>query len=141
MEQKNRSLVRAYFGAQRLDTPEQLRLVNSLYEEMWVYYNFFQPVQRQTARQAVADGHNVTRLRRTHDEARTPLERLLATGTLDDKMRLHLLSIREHTNPLSLKVPIYHRLGQLQHPNTKQTKEEGLASQVTISLGRTAKAR
>ena len=141
VEQKNRSLVRAYFGAQRLDTPEQLRIVNSLYEEMWVYYNFFQPVQRQTARQAVVDGHNVTRVRRTHDEARTPLDRLLATGILDEAMRQLLLTIRDKTNPLLLKERIYHGLGQLQHPNAKQTKEEGLASTVTISFGRTAKAR
>ena len=141
VEQKNHSLVRAYFGAQRLDTPEQLRLVNSLYADMWVYYNFFQPVQRQTARQAVVDGHNVTRVRRTHDEARTPLDRLLATGILNEAMRQLLLTIRDKTNPLSLKESIYHGLGQLQRLNTKQTKEEGLASQVTISFGRTAKAR
>src|SRR5260370_28802624 len=42
--QKNATLVRQYFGMIRLDTPEQVKAMNALYEKMWLYYNFFQPV-------------------------------------------------------------------------------------------------
>src|SRR5438105_8023381 len=44
VEQKNETLVRHYFGHLRLSTPEQIAAANALYEQMWVYYNLFQPV-------------------------------------------------------------------------------------------------
>ena len=44
VEQKNATLVRKYFGTVRLDTPEQVTAMNALYEQMWLYYNLFQPV-------------------------------------------------------------------------------------------------
>ena len=44
VEQKNYSLVRAYLGYERLDTPAQSMAVNALYDRMWLYYNLFQPV-------------------------------------------------------------------------------------------------
>jgi hypothetical protein len=46
VEQKNDTLVRAYLGYERLDTVEQTNLLNQLYDLMWLYYNFFQPVMR-----------------------------------------------------------------------------------------------
>ena len=47
VEQKNDTLVRQYFGDLRLDSAEQLEEMNALYEQMWLYYNFFQPVLHQ----------------------------------------------------------------------------------------------
>lgn len=44
VEQKNDTLVRQYFGDLRLDKSSQLEQMNTLYEHMWLYYNFFQPV-------------------------------------------------------------------------------------------------
>src|SRR5512146_2083140 len=44
VEQKNDTLVRAYFGNERLDTLEQCDRLNAIYAQMWVYYNLFQPV-------------------------------------------------------------------------------------------------
>ena len=46
VEQKNSTLVRAYLGFDRLDSMAQTRLLNQLYDKMWLYYNFFQPVMR-----------------------------------------------------------------------------------------------
>ncbi len=46
VEQKNQCLVRAYLGNERLDTVEQTLDLNRLYDLMWLYYNFFQPVMR-----------------------------------------------------------------------------------------------
>src|SRR5216683_197501 len=44
VEQKNDTLVRQYLGHLRLDSPEQVTMLNALYEQMWLYYNLFQPV-------------------------------------------------------------------------------------------------
>jgi hypothetical protein len=46
VEQKNATLVRAYLGHGRLDTPGQCAALNTLYDQMWLYYNSFQPVLR-----------------------------------------------------------------------------------------------
>src|SRR6266581_2980615 len=43
VEQKNDTLVRQYFGDLRFDHPEQIEAMNALYEQMWLYYNLFQP--------------------------------------------------------------------------------------------------
>ncbi len=39
-----KSLVRLLKGHGRLDTSEQCRRLNEIYELMWKYYNVFQPV-------------------------------------------------------------------------------------------------
>jgi hypothetical protein len=38
VEQKNATLVRAYVGYQRLETPRQWVALNALYDQLWVYY-------------------------------------------------------------------------------------------------------
>lgn len=51
VEQKNDTLVRAYLGHERLDTVAQTLATNRLYDKMWLYYNFFQPVMRLADKQ------------------------------------------------------------------------------------------
>ncbi len=38
--------MRAYLGFDRLNTVEQTVTLNHLYDKLWLYYNFFQPVMR-----------------------------------------------------------------------------------------------
>jgi hypothetical protein len=102
VEQKNDTLVRAYLGNDRLDTQEQVRKLNKLYDHMWTYYNLFQPVLRLADKQIV-DG----KLRRTWDEPATPYERLRATGVLDDDRLQELDSLLQATNPRRLRKLIY----------------------------------
>src|SRR6266536_277069 len=70
-EQKNDSLVRQYFGDLRLDRPEQVQVINTLYEQMWCYYNLFQPVLHLSDK-SIVDG----KVRRKRDQAQTPYIRL-----------------------------------------------------------------
>ena len=77
VEQKNATLVRAFFGSWRIDTRTQCSELNDLYDQMWLYYNFFQPVQHLIAKEMIAG-----KLRRVWDEPAAPFDRLLATGTL-----------------------------------------------------------
>ncbi len=73
VEQKNDSLVRAYVGHARLDTPEQAARLNDLYDQLWLYYNLFQPVLHLIGKEVLphaAGGRG--RLKRHWDAAQTP---------------------------------------------------------------------
>ena len=78
VEQKTATLVRAYLGHLSLETAEQVAQLNALYDQMWIYYNLFQPVLHLAEKQRVEG-----KLRRIWDQAQTPYQRLLATGVLD----------------------------------------------------------
>ncbi len=65
VEQKNDTLVRAYLGHGRLDTPAQADALNALYDQMWTYYNLFQPVLHLVAK--TIDPAEPTQVRRTWD--------------------------------------------------------------------------
>lgn len=102
VEQKNDTLVRAYFGNVRLDTAEQCAALNALYDQLWWYYNACQPVLHLVAK--VVDGQ---RFRRRWDTAQTPLARLLATEALGAEQRAALQGRWEATNPRALRRAIY----------------------------------
>lgn len=111
VEQKNDTLVRAYLGPARLDTPEQCAAVNALYDQMWVYYNLFQPVLH-----LIEKTHDGTRIRRKWDDAQTPFARLLATNTLAPAERERLEQLYAETNPRALRRTIQDGLHALLYP-------------------------
>jgi hypothetical protein len=113
VEQKNHTLVRAYLGKERLDTRAQCVLLNRIYDDMWVYYNLFQPVLRQVAKdyERSPDGRLI--LHRKHDVARTPFERLRATPCLSEQALDDLQAIYEVNNPRALKHAIQEQLHAL----------------------------
>lgn len=108
VEQKNSTLVRAYLGTARLDTLAQATALNALYDQMWVYYNLFQPVMH--LKEKVATG---TRLTRRWDTAKTPLARLLATAVLSAEQQVALETQGAVTNPRRLRQRIYSGLREL----------------------------
>ncbi len=108
VEQKNDTLVRQYLGELRLDTPEQIAALNRLYEDMWLYYNLFQPVLHLCEKQVVGD-----KVVRKWDAAKTPYERLLASGVLTSQQQIRLQQLYEQTNPLHLREAIYRQLDAL----------------------------
>lgn len=110
VEQKNDTLVRAYLGNGRLDTAQQVAALNELYDLMWVYYNLFQPVLHLAEKQYLQEEG---RVRRKWDRARTPYERLTASGALSAKRREELDRLYAQTNPRQLRTEIYSRLSQL----------------------------
>ena len=113
VEQKNDTLVRAFLGHARLDTRAQCALLNDIYDAMWVYYNLFQPVLRQTEKDYERTPEGVLRVHRRQDTAQTPFERLLATPALSDQAREDLWAIYEVTNPRQLKREIQGQLDLL----------------------------
>ncbi len=114
VEQKNSTLVRAYLGYDRLDTVEQTNLLNALYDKMWLYYNFFQPVMRLSEKIVLpADNGRPSRVKRRFDDAQTPFDRLCATDVLSAQQQQQLRTLRDATNPRQLRQHIYALLDQL----------------------------
>jgi hypothetical protein len=113
VEQKNDTLVRQYFGDLRFDRCEEIEAMNALYEQMWVYYNLFQPVMHLVGKTVVDD-----KVRRKWDQAQTPFERLKATGKLSAERQQQLQTLYEQTNPWQLREEIYQQLAQLWEQST-----------------------
>lgn len=115
VEQKNDTLVRQYVGQLRLETAEQVAALDALYEQMWLYYNLFQPVMHLSEKIVEGD-----KLRRKWDEAKTPYERLLSTDALSQEQRERLIQLYEQTNPAHLRQQIYQSLEALWQSGTAQ---------------------
>jgi hypothetical protein len=108
--------VRQYFGTIRLDTPEQVQAMNVLYEKMWLYYNFFQPMMHLQEKICQHD-----KVLRHWDQAQTPYERLIATGTLAVEHQARLQALYEQTNPIVLRKEIYRLLAALWNTSSSAT--------------------
>ena len=102
VEQRNANPVRAYLGYDRLDTVAQTFALNTLYDQMWLYHNFFQPVMRTVEKPVVSKPGQRTRTRRRHDKARTPFDRLCEKGALSPEVQAQLTTLRAQTNPRQL---------------------------------------
>lgn len=108
VEQKNDSLVRQYLGYARFESRVQQERIAGMYEQMWLYYNLFQPVLHLADKQVVAG-----KLRRKWDEARSPYQRLLESGELSEQRREQLAELYQRTNPRRLREQIYRQLLEL----------------------------
>ncbi len=114
VEQKNSTLVRAYLGYDRLDTIDQTNLLNDLYDRLWLYYNFFQPVMRLEEKVVVPLENGRRRTLRRYDQAQTPFDRLIDTGILPPEVQRQLKDLRLATNPRVLRKEIYEMIYELQ---------------------------
>jgi hypothetical protein len=113
VEQKNRTLVRAYLGTERLDTVAQTLELNKLYDMMWVYYNLFQPVMRLAEKTIVHQEGQNRRVKRRYDRARTPFDRLCLTDAITPEQRERLEELRRRTNPRQLRRQIYEQIDKI----------------------------
>ena len=156
VEQKNDTLVRAYVGYDRLDTVTQTKVLNQLYDRMWWYFNFFQPVMHLAEKTVLPAERGASRIRRRFDQARTPFDRLCASGKLPDERRNQLLTLRAEINPRQLREQIYALLSQLMalpcasaqanqdvyRTLFQPTKpQKGVPAPVTLSFDRTMRPR
>lgn len=126
VEENNFSFVRAYVGYARLDTVAQVKLLNQLYDQLWLYHNFFQPVMRLSEKHW--QEHQVKRL---YDDALPPFGRLCQTTALSPARQLELETLRQNTNPMRLRQHIQTWIDQLYAlPSLK----EGVVEDVRLSL-------
>jgi hypothetical protein len=108
VEENNFSQVRAYVGYNRLDTVSQTHLLNQLYDQLWLYHNFFQPVMRLNEK-LFENGHT----KRSYDPAQPPLDRLCRSNRLTLPKQAQLLALRRFTNPLQLRKIIQTLIDQI----------------------------
>jgi len=108
VEQKNWSVVRHTIGYDRLTTAEELELLISIFEDLRLYVNFFQPVLKLVGKELV-DGKTI----KHYDTAATPFRRILASDqvTLDVKARLTNLYFQ--LNPVMLRNSIDQKVAKL----------------------------
>ncbi len=108
VEQKNWSVVRHTIGYDRLETPEELALLRSIYTDLRLYINFFQPVLKLVGKERI-DGKTV----RTYDRATTPYRRVLALNSLALDVKAKLTAQYVQLNPVTLRASIDAKVGQL----------------------------
>jgi hypothetical protein len=121
VEHRNGALVRALLGHDRLDTAQQTNQLNATYELVWSYFNFFQPVMRQTEKT-----HEAGRTRRKHQDVRTPYQRLAASDCVETQMLDTLQTRFEQLNPFVLREQVDRALDQLfrlPHAEPDQTED------------------
>ena len=112
VEQKNWTAIRQLVGYQRLDTPEQLTILNDLYANEWrQYVNFFQPTMK--IKETTKDQATGKKTKRYY-EAQTPYQRLMAHPTVTAEQKVMLKSQYDSLNPLQLKRDIQRKLKKLE---------------------------
>lgn len=107
VEQKNFSVVRKYVGYFRYETPEQLRLLNALYDVLRLYINFFQPVmkRKREEEQDLMDKKKGKHTKR-YDTPQTPYQRVLASLRVPKPHKLKLKRVFRSLNPVTIKQEI-----------------------------------
>jgi hypothetical protein len=102
IEQKNGAITRQFLGYQRIDTEEQVALVNQLYAgPLRLYINFFQPSMKCIGKERVG-----SRYRRSYDKPKTPYKRVLEHQSIDEEVKKALSQQYATLNPLKLKQEI-----------------------------------
>ena len=88
VEQKNWSVVRRLIGYDRFETEAESLLLQSIYTDLHLYANFFQPVLKLVSKDLV-DKKVIKR----YDIAATPFQRVLAAKNIPLKVKAHLSNL------------------------------------------------
>jgi len=108
VEQKNWSVVRHLIGYDRFESQEELELLNSLYEDLRLYVNFFQPVLKLVGKDQVGK-----KTIKRYDEAATPYQRVLTSEQVDLAVKARLCYQYLQLNPVRLRNRIDDKVGRL----------------------------
>jgi hypothetical protein len=98
VEQKNWSVVRRTIGYDRLETEEEHKLLERIYQDLRLYINFFQPVLKLIGKERI--GNKVIR---KYDTARTPFQRVLERKEVPLARKAPLLNLYLCLNPAELR--------------------------------------
>ena len=108
VEQKNWSVVRHLIGYDRFETQEELQLLNSIYDDLRLYVNFFQPVLKLIAKEQVGK-----RTIKRYDQAATPYQRVLSSTQIQLPVKARLCHQYLQLNPVVLRDRIDHKVALL----------------------------
>ncbi len=106
VESKNNHVVRKHAFHWRYDTPEELALLNELWELVSLRLNFFTPTKKPVGYATTAGG----RRKRLYDTPATPWQRVLGSGLLTEQQRAAVAARVAGVNPADLT----RRINQIQ---------------------------
>jgi hypothetical protein len=130
IEEKNWTHVRKIVGYDRLDTGDELAVLNSLYEgPLRLYLNFFQPVMKLKRKIRVGG-----KLRKKYDVPKTPYRRVLETREISKDQKQKLITLYETLNPVKLKSEIERHLKLLSTLKKEQRESKGQPLKVTFPM-------
>ena len=99
IEQKNDTHVRQLLGYRRYEEDAVIAAVNDLYANEWsILNNYFMPQMKLKEKTRVK-----SKLRKTYDTPKTPLERLIESKVLTQDQEKELLKKRDSYNPVELR--------------------------------------
>ena len=101
VEQKNGAVVRRLVGYDRFASKAAFAQLQRLYGLVRLYVNFLQPVRKLVAKERVG-----AKVRKRFDTARTPYQRLLTTGQLDEATAAALAQRYAALNPVTLRTDL-----------------------------------
>lgn len=98
VEQKNWSIVRRTIGYRRYESPEALVLLQTIYADLRLYVNFFQPVLKLLAKQRQG-----SKVRKQYDPAKTPHQRVMTQPGIPFETKMRLQHQYLQLNPAALQ--------------------------------------
>ena len=98
VEQKNWSVVRHTVGYDRWETEQELALLESIYDDLRHYINFFQPSFKLIVKERIG---NQTIKR--YDTAKTPYQRVLERKDISLEAKVRLVNLYVQLNPAELR--------------------------------------
>lgn len=108
VEQKNWSVVRHLVGYDRFETIAEYNLLQNIYTDLSLYFNFFQPVLKLTSKEL-----KEKRIIKHYDTAATPYQRVLASNEIPFEVKARLTNIYVRLNPVTLRNSIDQKVHQL----------------------------
>jgi hypothetical protein len=108
VEQKNWSVVRHLVGYERFETAVEYNLLQSIYADLSLYFNFFQPVLKLISKEIV-EGRTI----KHYDTAATPYQRVLASQLIPFNVKARLTNLYVTLNPVALRNSIDQKVHQL----------------------------
>ena len=108
VEQKNWSIVRRTIGYRRYESDQALALLETIYADLRLYVNFFQPVLKLVHKERQGG-----KVRKRYDEAQTPHQRVMRSPDVSAKDKLRLQHLYLELNPAALRRQIDANLKRL----------------------------
>lgn len=108
VEQKNWSVVRRAVGYHRFESEQEYELLRSIYADLRLYINFFQPVLK-----LMFKGREGGKFIKRYDKAATPYQRLLARPDMPLNTKAALMELYVKLNPVQLRQSIDLKVAKL----------------------------
>ena len=108
VEQKNWSVVRHTVGYDRWETEQELALLESIYDDLRLYINFFQPSFKLIAKERIGN-----RTIKRYDPAKTPYQRVLERKDVSIESKARLMNLYLQLNPAELRRRIDQKTAEL----------------------------